>query len=108
MPSKLSIIAIPVALALLTSAAFADQQLIVPPEADEQLIVAPEVDSHTTCLRGFGTGAQALPTETLECTSIRVAPDPEDCPGGERLISVWRGFGNLTHVCAPSGNRIIP
>ena len=65
------------------------------------LVIPPQVDAHTTCLQGFGTGAQDLPIKTLECTSIRVAPDPEDCPGGESLITVWRGSGNLSHVCAP-------
>jgi hypothetical protein len=63
------------------------------------LVIPPQVDAHTTCRQGFGTGAQDLPIRILECTSIRVAPDPKDCPPGETLIMVWRGFGNVSHVC---------
>jgi hypothetical protein len=91
MASKLSIIVAPVALALLASAAFgADSET----QQNEPLLgpdfVVP--DTRTTCLEGFGT---------IECTSIRLTPDPENCPAGESLIAV-RGFGYLRHVCVPS------
>ena len=84
MLSKLLNIAAPVALALLASAAFGA-------ESDDQQ-VPPQVGDHTTCLQGYGT---------LECISIPVAPDPEDCLPGQRLIAV-RGYGYLRHVCVPN------
>jgi hypothetical protein len=49
--------------------------------------------AHKTCTEGFGT---------IECTSTRLTPDPEDCPPGESLIKIMR-FGNLSRVCAPGG-----
>jgi hypothetical protein len=88
--SKPFIIAPTVAFALLASVAFAS-------ESEDQTdawpgpgfgIVVP--GTHTICLQGFGT---------IECTSVRLTPDPEDCPPGEVLIAVRR-FGNLSHVCA--------
>ena len=87
MPSKLLIIAAPIALALLASVAFGA-------ELEDKLGegTPPQVGDHTTCLLGFGT---------IECRSIPLAPDPEDCPPGESLIKV-RGFGYLSHVCVPS------
>jgi hypothetical protein len=91
MPSKLSIIAAPVALALLASVAFGA-------ESEDQQDEAPWLgfdfvvpNTHTTCLRGFGT---------IECTSVGLTPDPEDCLAGESLIKIRR-FGNLSHVCVP-------
>ena len=92
MPSKLLIIAATLALALLAPVAFAaeleDQQGEWPALTLDFVVPG----THTTCLQGFGT---------IECTSIRTTPDPEDCPPGESLIAVRR-FGNLSHVCAPS------
>jgi hypothetical protein len=92
MPSKLFTIA--AALAMLTSLAIAaepeDQQ-----DGGSWLgfdFVVP--DTHTVCLEGFGT---------LECTSTRLTPDPEDCSPGERLIKIRR-FGSVSRVCAPDGN----
>ena len=109
MSSKLLIIAAPVAIALLASVAFAEQGeapelgpfvlppsdineniQVVPPENIQ--VIPPEVGSKYICLQGFGT---------LECSSIRLAPDPEDCQVGESLITVRR-YGYLSHVCAPS------
>ena len=89
--SKLFIIAPTVALALLAApAAFAsepeDQQDAWPHLGFD--VVVP--GTHTICLQGFGS---------IECTSVRLPPDPEDCPPGQVLIAVRR-FGNLSHVCA--------
>ena len=101
MPSKLLIIAAPVALALLASVAFAEQgeapglgPFVLPPsDINENIqVIPPEVGSQYICLQGFGT---------IKCSSIRLAPDPEDCLPGESLIKV-RGFGYLSHVCVPS------
>jgi hypothetical protein len=114
MPSKLLIIAAPVAFALVTTVAIAaqDNQGEGPwansdfvttrpgPLNDiNVLVVPPQVDAHTFCRQGIGTGAQGSPIKMLECTSIGVAPDPHDCPPGESLITIWRGSGNITHVC---------
>jgi hypothetical protein len=92
MPSKLLIIAAPVALALLASVAFGA-------ELEDRQDEAPWLgfdfvvpNTHTTCLQGFGT---------IECRSVRLTPDPEDCPAGESLIGIRR-FGSLSHVCTPS------
>jgi len=108
MPSKLLIIAAPVALALLASVAFAEQgeapeqeeapgqgPFVLPPSGNENTqVIPPEVGSKYICLQGSGT---------IECTSIRLAPNPEDCPVGKRLITVMR-FGYLSHVCAPGSH----
>ena len=88
--SKLFIIAPTVALALLAPVAFASESEDL---QDDWLrlgfdFVVP--GTHTICLQGLGT---------TECTSRRLAPDPEDCPPGKVLIAVRR-FGNLSHVCA--------
>ena len=86
--SKLFVIAPTVGLALLASVAFASE-----PEGQQDAWLGPNIfvpGTHTTCLEGFGT---------IECTSVRLTPDPEDCPPGELLIAVRR-FGNLSHVCA--------
>jgi hypothetical protein len=90
MPSNVLIIVSTVGLALLASAAFA-----VEPEVQQEdwpghglEYVVP--DTHTICLQGSGS---------IECTSTRLTPDPEDCPPGEGLIAVWR-YGKLRHVCA--------
>ena len=92
MPSKFLMIATAAALAMLTSMAFAaeskDQQGEGPWLGFD--FVVP--DTHTNCIEGYGT---------IECTSTRLTPDPEDCPPGERLIKIRR-FGNLSHVCAPN------
>jgi hypothetical protein len=101
MPSKLLIIATPVALVLFASVAFAEQgeapglgPFVLPSDIYENVqVIPPEAGSKYICLQGFGT---------TECTSIRLTPDPKDCPPGESLIAVRR-FGNLSHVCAPSG-----
>ena len=100
MPSKLLIIAATVALALLASVAFAEQgeapglsPFVLPP-SDIIQAIPPEVGSQYICLQGFGT---------IKCSSIRLAPDPEDCKIGESLITVRR-FGYVSHVCAPSGH----
>ena len=103
MPSKLLIIAAPIALALLASVAFAEQgeaperAFVLPPSGINENIqvIPPEVGSKYICLQGFGT---------TKCSSIRLAPDPEDCPLGESLITVMR-FGYRSHVCAPSGPK---
>ena len=90
MPSKLFITASTVTFALLASVAFASESV---DQQNEWLGLGPDflvTGTHTNCLQGFGT---------IECTSIRLPPDPEDCPPGERLIAVRR-FGNLSHVCA--------
>ena len=111
MPSKLLMIAAPLAFALLASVAFAEQGeapglgpfvlppsdineniQVVPPENIQ--VIPPEVGSKYICLQGLGT---------INCSSIRLAPDPEDCPVGESLITVRR-YGYLSHVCAPSGH----
>ena len=103
MPSKLLMIAAPVAFALLASVAFAEQgeapglgPFVLPPsDINENIqVIPPEVGSKYICLQGFGT---------IECSSIRLAPDPEDCQVGESLITVRR-YGYLSHVCAPSGH----
>jgi len=107
MRSMLLIIAAPVALALLASVAFAEQgeapglgPFVLPPsDINENIqvippqVIPPEVGSQYICLQGFGT---------IKCSSIRLAPDPEDCQAGESLITVMR-FGYLSHVCAPGG-----
>jgi hypothetical protein len=90
MPSKLFIIASTVALALLASVAFASESEVQQDEWPGLGLDFVVPDTHTTCLQGFGT---------IECSSTRLTPDPEDCPPGERLIAVRR-FGNLSHVCA--------
>ena len=94
MPSKLLTIAAAVALAMLASLAFAA-------EFEDRQDGGPwlgfdfvEPDTHTTCLEGLGT---------IECTSTRLTPDPEDCPPGESLIKIRR-FGSVSRVCAPGGN----
>ena len=94
MPSKSLMIAAAAALAMLTSMAFAA-------ESEDQQDGGPWLgfdfvvpDTHTTCLEGFGT---------IECTSTRLTPDPEDCLAGEILIKIRR-FGHLSRVCAPAGN----
>ena len=109
MPSKLLIIAAPVALALLASMAFAEQgeepglgAFVLPPsDINENIqvipneniqVIPPEVGSRYICLQGFGT---------IKCSSIRLAPDPADCQIGESLITMRR-FGYVSHVCAPS------
>ena len=99
MPSKLFIIAAPAALALLAPVAFAEQgeapelgPFALPIYEDFQ-VIPPEVGSKYICLQGFGT---------IECNSIRLAPDPEDCQVGESLITMRR-FGYVSHVCVPSG-----
>jgi hypothetical protein len=88
--SKLFIIAHIVALALLAPVAFAseseDQREVWPGPGFDGVVPG----THTICLEGFGT---------IECTSVRLPPDPEDCPPGQVLIAVRR-FGNLSHVCA--------
>jgi hypothetical protein len=91
MPSKLSIVVAPVALVLLASVAFGAE-----PEAQQDEASWPGLDfvvpnTRTTCLEGFGT---------IECKSIRLIPDPEDCPAGQSLIAM-RGYGHLRHVCVP-------
>jgi hypothetical protein len=91
-------IAAAIALAMLASLAFAaesDDQQDEGNQRDEAPwlgfdFVVP--DTHTTCLQGFGT---------IECTSARLTPDPEDCPPGESMIKIRR-FGILSHVCASS------
>jgi hypothetical protein len=112
MPSKLLIIAAAVAFALLASVAFAEEGeapelgpfvlppsdineniQVVPPENIQ--VIPPEVGSQYICLQGFGT---------IKCSSIRLAPDPEDCQAGESLITLRR-FGYVSHVCAPSGRK---
>ena len=104
MPSKLLIIAAPIALALLASVAFAEQgeapglgPFVLPPSGINENIqvIPPEVGSQYICLQGFGT---------IKCSAIRLAPDPEDCQAGESLITVMR-YGYLSHVCAPSGHK---
>ena len=95
MPSKLLIIAATGALALLASMAFAaelEEQQDEGPWLGLDFVVP---NTHTTCLQGFGT---------IECTSTRMTPDPEDCPPGESLIKVRR-FGYLSHVCAPAATK---
>jgi len=92
MPSKLLIIVAPVTLVLLASVAFGAD-----PKAPQDEASWPSLDfvvpnTRTTCLEGFGT---------IECTSIRLTPDPEDCPAGQSLIAM-RGYGYLRHVCVPS------
>jgi hypothetical protein len=91
MPSKLLIIAAPVAFALLASVAFGAESEDTQGEGPG-LGIPPQVGAHTTCLLGFGT---------IECRYIPLAPDPEDCPPGESLIKM-RGFGHLSHVCVSS------
>ena len=99
MSFKLLIIAAPVGLALLASVAFAEQgeaPVLGPFDINENIqVIPPEVGSQYICLQGFGT---------IKCSSIRLAPDLEDCPVGESLITVMR-FGYRSHVCAPSGNK---
>ena len=103
MPSKLLIIAAPLALALLASVAFAEEGeapelglFDLPPSGINENIqvIPPEVGSKYICLQGLGT---------VTCSSIRLAPDPEDCPVGESLIKIRR-FGSVSRVCAPDGN----
>jgi hypothetical protein len=94
MPSKLSTFAAAVALGMLTSLAFAaesENQQDGGPWLGFDFVVP---DTHTTCLEGIGT---------IECTSTRLNPDPEDCPPGESLIKIRR-FGILSRVCAPGSN----
>jgi hypothetical protein len=106
MPYKPLTIATGAALALLTSMVFGanaeDQRDGLSPDFIQSyhgplsdinvVVIPPQVDAHTTCLQGFGT---------IECKSLRVDPDPEDCPAGKSLIKM-RAFGYLRHVCAPS------
>ena len=96
MSLKLLMIAASVVLALLASVTFAEEgeapglgPFVVPPTENIQ-VIPPEVGSQYICLQGYGT---------IECKSDHLAPDPEDCPPGQSLISV-RGFGYLRHVCA--------
>ena len=56
---------------------------VLPPSGINENIqvIPPEVGSQYICLQGFGT---------IKCSSIRLAPDPEDCEFGESLITVMR------------------
>ena len=85
MPSKFLMIAATQALAMLTSMAFAAESKVQQDGGPWLGFDFVYSDTHTTCLEGFGT---------IECTSTRLTPDPEDCPAGERLIRIWRFGGS--------------
>ena len=92
MPSRLFLVVAPVALVLLASVAFGAEPEAQQGEASWLGLDFVVPNTRTTCLEGFGT---------IECTSMRLTPDPEDCPAGQSLVAV-RGFGHLRHVCVPS------
>jgi hypothetical protein len=94
MPSKLLIVIVSAALTLPASAAFPADDFALTPLSDKNtniLVLSPEIGAHTNCVQGIGS--------TIECSSYRVAPDPQNCPSGENLITI-RKFGYVSHVCS--------